>query len=303
MQALRRAAPYLGFSASILTIIFAFDRFYGSVSHDARFGMSLLAAFAVFFLVFAVAQEYRFSRKARYAEAMIYVHQTYRLCLQGTSESFSTEKEIANIATQICDQLSQAFGLITGARCSVCVKVLDQMPDYSDGEDPRISVSTLCRDTASIRRQVKTADIIHWLEKNTDFFEIFETIDRPHGGTYFNGNLTKLHDYNNTSFESYSKPKNVPIPLLRGVVRSLFWPLPYKSTVGAAIYPLDAAQNDSLAGFLFVDCASRSVFSRRYDIDLMRYISAALHPMMMKWSVIVSQKKEGNDGEKTNVRL
>jgi hypothetical protein len=118
---------------------------------------------------------------------------------------------------------------------------------------------------------------------------MFGTINKPNGGTYFAGNLPGKYDYNNTSFDMYGgKPKDIPIPIIRSVVRNITWNLPYKSTIGAVIYPSEPSPDiDKLIGFLCVDSRARNAFNKRYDMDLIRAASSSLYPMMYKWTEIV----------------
>ena len=292
--AFRRGMTLIGISASIATLIFSFEKFYEPASKDARFGLLLLAIFSGCLLLFIIVQEYRFSRKARYAEALAYLHQACQLCQEGALNEFPEEHHISNQAKLVCNQLSTAFSLITGTRCSVCIKVLNREPIKLNEGIRDIAVSTLCRDENSKDRQTRGKVVIHSLDKNTDFLEIFKNLEKPLGGVFICNNLPARHEYNNTSFDYYDKLKEVPIPIIRTLVRRILWPLPYKSTVGAAIYPMNPSENDKFVGFLFVDSRSRNVFCKRYDVSMVRSISSALHPMIMKWTEIIVKKKEVN---------
>jgi len=46
-------------------------------------------------------------------------------------------------------------------------------------------------------------------------------------------------------------------------------------------------KDDKLVGFLCIDSPSSNVFMKRYDVDTMRAIAAAMHPMMIKWTELV----------------
>lgn len=279
------------FTLSLVGLLLTYHRLFGSVSFDCRVGILVIAIFAVFFLIFALVQEYRFSHKARYAEGLHYIHQIYHCNLGKIKNPRLTQTTILEHGKEICDLLAAAFGMITGTRCSASLKVFDQPKN----EKSHIAVSTLCRDAASRERQSHGHRVFHRLDKNTDFLEIFSNIDRPQGRVFFDNDLPARHGYSNSSFEVYGEPKEVPIRFIRGLVRNSTWTLPYKSTIVAAIYPFIPTQDDALVGFLCVDSSSRGVFWKRYDIDLVCNIAVTLYPLILKWTEIVGKKKGGEE--------
>lgn len=283
-------ATFLGPPASAIGIYIAVEKYWGLGSSDAKVGLIILGAYAGFFMICAIVQEFRYSRKTRYAESQHLIHRVFEQCQEGASKRINSETEINQSLQLICNQISTAYSIITGTRCSVCIKVLDGNPSEIIDGNSKISVSTLCRDdTSKERGKNDPEESVNWLDHNSDFLEMFETINKPRGGTYFVNNLIGKYDYRNTSFESYGgKPKEVPIPLIRYVIRNLTWNLPYKSTIGAVIYPVEPTpQLDRLIGFLCIDSGSRGAFNKRYDLELLRAFSSALHPMMYKWTEVI----------------
>ena len=153
---------YVGVPAAFVTLFFTFKGIYGPASTDAQFGMLLLAGFAIFFLVFSIFQEYRFSRKARYTESMHYIFQAFRLCIEGASALYNSERAICELGRQICDQIAHAFTVITGTRCSVCIKILEEDSRQGpNGTGRGIHVTTICRDNASTKRRQQPGTIKH----------------------------------------------------------------------------------------------------------------------------------------------
>jgi len=150
-------------------------------------------------------------------------------------------------------------------------------------------VSTL---TIPLQGKADPEGAVHWLDQNSDFLDMFETINKPKGGTYFANNLPSKYNYSNTSFDMYGgKPRDIQIPLIRGIIRNITWSLPYKSTTGAVIYPIEPSpQIDKLIGFLCIDSGARKVFNKRYDTEFIRDVAGALYPMMYKWSEVVANK-------------
>jgi len=282
---------FLAPPASAIGIYLAFEKYWALGSQDAKVGLLILGFYSGFFLICAIVQEFRYSRKTRFAESQHLIHKVFEKCLEGASQQINSEKEINQCSKLICNYLAHAFSLIAGIRCSVCIKVLDSNPaEIVDGR-ARISVSTLCRDEASEDRgKSGSGGIVHWLDQNADFLDMFETINKPKGGTYFANNLPGKYNYINTSFDMYGrKPTDIPIPFIRSVIRNFTWDLPYKSTIGAVIYPSEPSPSvDKLVGFICVDSRSLRAFSRRYDIELLRSISGTLYPMMYKWTEVIA---------------
>lgn len=298
-EALTKISIFLGAPASAFGIIFAFDKYWTVSSQDGRVGLVLLAVFAGVFLVCSVVQEFRYSRKTRYAESLPMIYTVLGSCSDGAVNA-PTETNPAHITERvrdICNKLSDAFSIITGTRCAVCVKILEFGPDSIIENTSRPVTSTLCRDYVSNQKRAYRDERPHWLDLNTDFDEMFKTIDRPGGGVFFENNLSSLFNYNNTSFETCGgPPKDVRLLFARSIIRRLTWNLPYISTIGAVIFPMAPSRDDRLVGFLCVDSSSRNNFRKRYDIELLRSISGALYPIMLRWTEL-SGSEQPNGGE------
>jgi hypothetical protein len=295
MSLIKKLSVYFGLAASIAAIAVAYRTFVSELHPDGQLGLIILAFYAIIFLIIAIVQEYRFGHKARYAEAFYYFKNAYYFCLKGATEKPRNETNICLIAQQICDQISSGFGVITGTKCSVCIKILDK--NFKKGRKVEIAVSTLCRDAASTHhRSTSNNSIVHWLDKNSDYLEMFDSFNKPMAGIFFNNNLPNKLDYANTSFEIYGKPKNVEIPFFRYFVRNFYWPLPYKSTIGAAIYPMIDKETPKdtarLLGFLCIDSASRGVFWKRYDTKILRSLAIHLYPLISRWYDIIEKKEQ-----------
>lgn len=242
----------------------------------AALGMTYLASFAITFLLFGAAQEYRFSRKARNAEAATYFQEAFLLSFAASQKQFGDYESLRNSVQIICDQLASAFTLTTATKCSVCIKILDQWSETGSFGVRNLSVSTLARDSRAAKRskRVDASDVAHWIDANTDFLEIYRTRG-PH--VFFENNLPALRDYRNTSFAVWSEPPG------NWLLRRLNWPLPYKSTIVAALTPREnraQGAGEELVGFLAVDSSSVSAFSKRYDKDWIETAAEMLHPVI-----------------------
>ena len=288
-----RLSVWIGIPASGFGIAFAVEKYWNIGSSDARLGLILLAIFAAIFLAWAVFQEFRYSRKARYAESLSILNSALQIGYDGSlkSQNETDPTKITQTVREICNILADAFSLITGTRCAVCVKMLDDSPNATIEDNSPVGVATLCRDYISDRKRNFIPSKPNWLDRNTDFDEMFRTIKNPGGGTFFGNYLPGLYGYNNTSFEFYNgPPTEISVPIIRGIVRRMTWNLPYKSTIGAVIFPTTPKDEDLLAGFLCIDSASSRNFRARYDVDLLRTISAAIYPMIMRWYEIAGSE-------------
>lgn len=285
-QITRLAIAFIGVAASIFTIVETIHHFYKPASPDGRIGLYILGAYSLFFFLYAVVS----SRKGGYAEALQHLHLPYHFCLSSVlnTQGTQTESEIRSVGEKICNQLASAFSIITGTVCSVCIKIIDQMPEDITKENPNLSVSTWCRDdTSTTERHYKT-EITNWLNRNTDFIRIFRNLDSPQKRIFFCNNLPWLPSYINTSFEIHGEPKNSIIP--GGIARMIWgWPLLYRSTIVAAIYPIKPLPEDRLAGYLCVDSPLPWVFRKRFDGKIMNSIAAGLYPLVTKWLLMVSE--------------
>ena len=293
-ESTKRVTVYLSSAASVFTLIIAWHWLSGSAEPDVKFGMSLLSLFALFFLVFSIIQEYRYSHKSRYLQALPYINKIYQLYYTVSEASITNIETITLTMEKICDNMSHAFNLITNTHCAACIKMLSDIPGKT-GRDFEITVKTVCRDSLSNWRQTKHSDIEHRIDRNTDFYEIFRNFTKPNGRAFFCNNLPARHDYRNTSFDVYGRgePKEVPVICIRNLARNIQWSLPYRSTIVAAIYPLKPSDDDLLAGFLCIDSKSRNVFWERYDVDLMINLAAAIYPIVIKLQNIVLQQTKG----------
>ena len=299
-EAITKLSVFIGIPASLFGINFAVKSYWNVSSKDGRVGLVILALFAIGFLICAVIQEFRYSRKTRYAESLPTIYAILGSCLEGgiKSPNINDPDIITEKVNDICNKLADAFSTITGTRCAVCIKILEFGPGNIVQNSARPVASTLCRDYVSAQKRAHRDERPHWLDLNTDFDEMFKTIDRPGGGIFFENYLPSLFNYNNTSFESCGgPPKDVRLPFVRSVARRKSWSLPYISTIGAVIFPTKPDSDDRLVGFLCIDSSSRNNFRKRYDIDLLRTISGALYPMMLRWTELAGSLQPTGEGE------
>lgn len=277
-RAYNAGAALLALIASALTIIFGWSRLTGQSTPDAKFSIGLISSFFVILAVLLVTQEFRYSRKARYAEALEYLnHIALEIKTCAVKDPVST-CEMKNVCAVVVDQLANIFSLVTATRCSTCIKLIE----LPHGNELHLQVVTLCRDRISREREDRSSTLEHWVHQNTDFEQLFDNAGTPRGDVFFANNLPGKRDYKNSSFAIRGTPTNVGVPIIGDIVRNFTWTLPYKSTIVVPIRPQYDPQKreKSLVGYLCVDSRSRGAFRRRYDIDVIGGIAICLYDLV-----------------------
>ncbi|MCC6365064.1 MAG: hypothetical protein IT165_16240 [Bryobacterales bacterium] len=284
-RAINLCLVLLSIAGSVVTIVVAYQQWYPAASPDGKLAISFLSTCVLMLAAAAVWQEYRYSRRARYAEILASVTQVFMALSAKNPEQMQNLEEVTNVCRIIVNRLGRIFSLLTGTSCSVCIKVIVV------GEGDRPQVATLCRDDTSLHREtgrspteawfstLEDSDAVqHWISENTDFKEVFRRAGTPQL-VYMSNDLPNEPFYANTSFKIYGEPIRTSIRLLRSLMR----PLPYRSTIVAPIGARDKIGRYLLSGYLCVDSSSRYVFSRRYDIPLMSAAGEGLHGLLQQY--------------------
>jgi hypothetical protein len=125
---LNRAFGFLiilvGLASSVLTILVTFQFWYPQAHPDGRVAIIALSSFIAIGGAGVVWQEFRYARKARYAEAFPYLKQIFYETSIHNPGTMGSPGDIEGICRMIVNRLASAFSLITGTKCSVCIKVL-----------------------------------------------------------------------------------------------------------------------------------------------------------------------------------
>lgn len=294
--------------ASLVTIILGWAQSQGQMTPLGRVAFVFLSITAVVLFLAVIVQEYRYSRKARYAEAVSYLNQAFGEIHDLTlvlNEITSTDQIIVR-CKRIMNHLAAAFSLISATKCSVCIKVMEGDPSKQVGSQIRPKVVTLCRDDTSPERTVDVSrGVEHWIDQNTDFEDLLQRAGTPQYH-FFANNLPGIRGYKNSSFTVYGNPHDVndsTPSFFSGVIRNERWPLPYKSTIVVPIAPrLDQQCHDyRLAGYLCVDSRPKGAFRRNYDVDLLAGVADCLYDVINRYcqlawaSVRRSHESEGRE--------
>lgn len=296
MARIRNAALLLlSFASSIVTIAFAWLDLGKKTSAEGKLAIIVLAAFVVALFIFAVRQEYAYSRKARYAESLRYLGHAFAR-LQSLACEKSDISHIKSGCEAACNDLSAALTLISATHCSVCIKALKNAD--ATAADTHLEVVTLCRDTNSEVRETSTGGHVHFADQNTDFTHIHERLGTP-TGHFLSNFLPSIPGYQNSSFASYGRPAQINWPIIGTIFRDATWPLPYKSTV---VVPISTVRTEpkygKLVGYLCVDSRSRGAFRRRYDVEVLFAVAGCLYDVLGQyWDL-----RWGNAGNKDELQ-
>lgn len=259
------------------------------------------------FLALLAFQEYRYSRKAKYAESLSYIHSivhrlrnNFHIINKIDSSSEETRKllnrKVFEEVEKVVTSFAVAFSLITSAKCRACIKLIridETHKDYhklsNEEKEKVLYVETWTRDIDSQPFQ-PDEEPRHWIYANTDFYQLFNVRDPRINKYFFANNLPKMCNYNNTSFKSYGDPNEKK------------WALPYKSTMVWPIRRITSHEDDreegqlgdkqDVLGYLCIDCNSRNVFNERYDTELGAIIADSLFVFLRRYNMVTTKKRE-----------
>jgi hypothetical protein len=241
-------------------------------------GLEIEAKYGFLFLLVVLAAVYannifltfRHSRNSKYGEALntitsgfANIHDLHRY----TSAQLVSEM-IKQRLKEMCTNISYGLTIITGYKVSCCIKIM------SPAKEKDYLLSTLCRDSHDgVTRSRPDFKIEHFLNQNSDFKTLLNDLRTGKSRFFVSNKLNWLRDYENSSFDPYGgKPNrggNWFFDLFLVAKQTIWWPLPYKSTIIVPIIPVNYKPTDEILGFLCVDSPNMFVFKRYYDVDLL----------------------------------
>jgi hypothetical protein len=265
-----------GFIISTLGLVSAVIAVYEYVlkelnllNQDATAGVIFLGALSFLLYSQLVYVRLKSDRQIRYGQTLSMINDGFSLIheLEGVDGELGADKFMPAF-TSLCEKLAHVFSMITATACRVTIKTV-----VFDEPSGRPEVKTFCRSNKSNFTSDKSR---HWIDKNTDFSDIFEKIGDIRGGFFMSNRLPFLFDYQNTSFEICGKPSSNPL------LRLWKWPLPYKSTIVVPICPETNPTTENLVGFLCVDSKAIGAFKKEYDVDLLMGVASGLYNLMSR---------------------
>jgi hypothetical protein len=246
-----------------------------------------LSAFSLFLMGYVIFQEYRFSRKARYAEALYSIHS----CVHFLRDYQFDQKLLTNTAdcqrqlSKVVTSLANSFSLVTGTHCRACIKMLEfrniSQDEYQKLPDNKtrlnyLFVSTFCRDeittTASVNKAENKDKYTHHVIGNTDFRELYLDVNKR---IFFCNDIQACGgDYQNSSTQTGQKIS------YRSVIT---WP------IRKLVYRQDKDdagkfnEDQDILGFLCVDSARRNIFREDYDREMGAIVADSLFVFLKKY--------------------
>jgi len=277
---IRRYLPQIvALVADIITIIAIFIAWF-CVDNKPLKEIILTGVLAIIFgliLAYVIWQEYRYTRKARYAEATYSIHNCVHL-LRDYYHEIETMQEIdcKHYLTKVTTSLANAFSLVTATHCRATIETI-QIINYSKDDfyklsEPRERVKylfadTFCRDSiSSTSNSEEEIDFnLHPIGNNTDFRELYLNADMRF--YYCKDTLTANPPYQSTAILTGGK-----LPY-RSI---LVWPI--RKMVFDQDKPCNNLLNkkQDIIGYLCVDSARRDVFREDYDVELGAIVADSL---------------------------
>ncbi|MCG8536175.1 MAG: hypothetical protein MI808_13890 [Pseudomonadales bacterium] len=242
----------------------------------------ILGIFICIWLITSIIFIYKIGRKSKYAEAFNSVHdalhtirdihRTLDRYLDNNSRKEFSKVEIRDMLRDALTAVSQAYTMVTGVKCRVCIRVLGCDADNgSKLED--YYLETFARDSVSAtqkKHEDSKEEQEHRVTKNTVFKELAEKKRDYfyHGSVwdndFFESTSCKQHDYNSVLvFPIRYSLKDIEIEEEK-IEESPF---------GEQI----------LVGFLAIDAKPKNAFLERYDVQLGSCVADSLFSLLIKY--------------------
>lgn len=265
----------LSIISAAVTIFVAVRSWYPQASPDAKPAILFLVVISGGLIMALIGTHTTYARTARYGRAIPNLNAIHADLFQLVSRSSSpVQAEIRSSGQRTVDHLSDILSLVSNRRCAVCVKLVT-----AEEHEQQFRATTLWRSHNSQDREAQTQRLDHWLDRNTDFEDLFADQRRY----FFSNWLPGIRGYKNSSFEAYGFPPQSHF--LYGLVRHFGWTLPYRSTIVCAIrprpaVPVDEDATQNLIGYLCVDSRRSRTFSEDDDVALLQGVAESLYPVI-----------------------
>jgi hypothetical protein len=262
---------WVEYSHALYVLLVIFGLYFHDIQSATEFkSRAVLIALLIYFVVLLLFLGYFihiYARKARYAEAMSYIHDAIHDLRNATAylkkcranKATYEESKAKNELQQTLDAVATAFSMVTGTKCRSAIKILGGVS--RDG----LFVKTLCRDTISTNRSKQkdeTEGEKHLVSQNTDYNSL---VNKLHN-YYLNNDINaKGTSYINTS-------KTTPTDVL-SYSSAIVLPIRLYSSAGSGGKP-----TFNIIGFLTVDSSSRKTFTEKFDVQMGAIVADALYP-------------------------
>lgn len=222
-----------------------------------------------------------------YGKAIVNLRDAF-LAVHRTQGQKINDDHSKRILIEFCDRIKEIFENKSQGEVGVSIKVVELIDNVQDYRN-RL-VTNLVRDSnGGMRDSVAYQQILHTIEKNTCFEEIFVNFFRKrHKKLFFLCNdLPSLEDYDNSSMELY--PKFTSEDRKDEATRKSKWPLQYKSELVVPTRLLETDPDPNIEklhiiGFICVDCnlCGSNVFHEEYDVQMMQGVAEGLSSFIFR---------------------
>ena len=277
LRVLQRIGSLLTVAATTASLLLAFRQWQGAETLEVWVALLLLGTFALLSLVLVAWQDYRYARKARSAEALPGILRSAQVTV---GEPLDTLGACKSALAETVREAAEAFSLMTGTRVSACIKVVKA---EKTGGEHRFRVEDIVRDPKSVNRNGRGKSLVkHWVDDNSDFRSLIDSVGTPAGEYYINGWLPGEWEYENSSFPIYGDMPKPRILFFREILRDFQWPLPYKSTLVVPIRNTGPNPEEvgPLVGFFCIDSRARHAFSSRYNVPVFQVLAELAQPVL-----------------------
>jgi len=156
--------------SAAITIVVAIRSWYPQASPDAKPAILFLCIISGALIIALIATHSVYARRARYGKIIPLLNdihaELFRLISRGV---IPTVPETRATCQYVVDHLAEILSATTDRRCAVCLKVVVA----EEQETQVFKARTLCRNHGSTDREAQTRRIEHWINKNTDFEDLF----------------------------------------------------------------------------------------------------------------------------------
>ncbi len=170
--------------SAVVTLLLAYNQWIRHATPEGRTAIAFLAVYVGILFAVLIWREFVYSRKARYAEVLSSLNDSFLRLQSVVTNEDATAEQIKETSAKVLTNLATAFSTITSTTCSACIKLLEGDPGVGQNEDVRLKVRTLCRSSnvEKKRERADSANFKHWLDQNTDFYELHKHAGTPQEG-------------------------------------------------------------------------------------------------------------------------
>ena len=290
----RQPMRWIEILAAVITVVTAVASVHFH-DRDARILFYFVCALCVCLLALMTIEEFRWHRKARFAEAQDWIHQAYhelRDAMWGAVHG-ETDRAVQTALQMSLKSFAAAWSLVTGAACRVCVVELYCENANAEPKDDAFCVKVRCRHEM-LKEREGPADR---LKDNSDFYLLWSD---PAERWFMCNDLTKAlkNGYRNSPWT----PDGVAQKTL-DYFAACVWP------IRKWLVPIpsegESHKTQDLVGYLCVDSKTRGIFRDRYDFHLGAAYADTLYSFLTIWRLRqkTDTKKQLPTGEKDVKRL